>query len=192
MVTPVNGTTPGSVNGPHLFNIFINDLDINNSNSSIITHADDIILLCPVNMSGLDCLFDLFISPEYLNWSQDNSMLCNVNRCKQCKDVFEAVINIVQVDSLKILDVTLQNNLVEAYRGLHIFRGLRKEDISNKCLSFVWPWFCACGNPLLSLFLAPMIDHIQNGVLPRSVFATIPVIFVNVKYTRIHTDRLDS
>ena len=43
------GTTQGSVSGPFLFNIFLNDLEINlGSESAVIKYADDTSIIVPV------------------------------------------------------------------------------------------------------------------------------------------------
>ena len=44
------GTTQGSVSGPYLFNVFLNDLDIfDNDVPVLLKYADDSTILAPVN-----------------------------------------------------------------------------------------------------------------------------------------------
>ena len=92
------GTTQGSVSGPHLFNIFINDLTIrDNPCTSVVKYADDTILLCAVMNSSFDYSIDMV--EQYMNWSKNNYMPCNVKKCKElifrkkkCTDVFALII----------------------------------------------------------------------------------------------------
>ena len=103
-------------NGLHLFNIFINDLTIrDNPSTSLVKYADDTTLLCAIKKSGFDYSID--IVEQYMNWSKNNCMPCNVKKCKElifrkknCTDDIIPINNIQQVDSLKMLGVTFQSN----------------------------------------------------------------------------------
>ena len=57
-----NGTTQGSGSGPHLFNLFINDLAIrDNELTNIVKYADDSTLLVKV------CKNEIDLSQEVVN-----------------------------------------------------------------------------------------------------------------------------
>ena len=78
---PVRSGVPhGSVLGPLLFLIFINDIDSGVSNT-ILKFADDTKLLAPVNSpnNALSLQEDL---NQLFNWSQEWQMLFNVEKCK--------------------------------------------------------------------------------------------------------------
>ena len=109
------GTTHGSVSGPHLFNIFLNDLEIvHNGARALLKYADDSTILVPV-LNNIDTSATLV--SEFLNWSKDNGMPCNPRKCKELiftkksnNDVFEPINCIPQYDNLCLLGVTFQSN----------------------------------------------------------------------------------
>lgn len=108
------GTTQGSVSGPHLFNLFINDLAIrDNDLTSIVKYADDTTLLVNVCKNEIDLSQE--VVNQFFSWTQDNAMACNPKKCNElilCKKVardIDPVNNITQVSCLKVLGVTLQS-----------------------------------------------------------------------------------
>ena len=76
------GTIQGSVSGPYLFSIFINDLEISIDNyyPALFKYADDSTLIVPVWSNG-HCRTDLV--GQFLIWSKENSMICNPSKCKE-------------------------------------------------------------------------------------------------------------
>ena len=68
---PLNkGTTQGSVSGPYLFNIFLNDLDITLGNhGALFKYADDSTIIAPV-WKGVD-YSDQLVS-KFLDWTNTN------------------------------------------------------------------------------------------------------------------------
>ena len=73
------GTTQGSVSGPHLFNLFINDLAIRDNDlvTSIVKYADDTTLLVKVCKNEIDLSQE--VVNQFFRWTQDNAMACNPN-----------------------------------------------------------------------------------------------------------------
>ena len=73
------GTTQGSVSGPHLFNLFINNLAIGDNDlvTSIVKYADDTTLLVKVCKNEIDLSQE--VVNQFFRWTQDNAMACNPN-----------------------------------------------------------------------------------------------------------------
>ena len=75
------GTTQRSVSGPYLFSLFINDLNIDsNPMTHISKYADDTSIQVNVKSSP-DISHDTV--KQYLDWSEDNCMPCNVTKCNE-------------------------------------------------------------------------------------------------------------
>ena len=75
------GKTQGSVSGPYLFIVFLNDLDVTfNSQFCIVKYADDSTIVSPV-YNNCDMSSDLV--NQFLGWTNDNAMSCNPSKCKE-------------------------------------------------------------------------------------------------------------
>ena len=141
---PVNkGTTQGSVRGPYLFNIFLNDLNIDLDNQAVLfKYADDCTIIAPV-WKEQDCSSNLVWS-QFVAWTERNSMLCNPVKCKELtfhrkgnNACYSPIAMIPRCNEVAILRVTFQcdskfsthvkNKLIKANKCLFILRSLRKE-----------------------------------------------------------------
>ena len=142
------GTTQGSVRGPHLFNLFLEDLetDSNLDDVSMVKYADDSTILVTVNESLDNAERDL---TQFMNWTNNNRMKCNTATCKElvirqkCNNsIYPEMFNIKQYDRVTKPGVALQSNckfsehvkakLCEASKCLCVIRGLRKEVYGQK------------------------------------------------------------
>ena len=75
------GTIQGSVSGPYLFSIYLNDLEISIGEETICCkYADDRTIVVPVFKNN-DSAVGLVNT--FLEWSCSNSMKCNPSKCKE-------------------------------------------------------------------------------------------------------------
>ena len=137
-------TTQGSVSGPYLFNLFLNDLDVAQycQDSDLTKYADDTSILVTVRKNSVDESQKALNA--FLEWTEVNDMSCNTSKCKELcmakKGVtpnFPPLCGIEQSDSFTLLGVTLQNDckfsshvkgkLRKANKCLYILRSLRKD-----------------------------------------------------------------
>ena len=147
------GTTQGSVSGPYLFNVFLNDLELNLENCpALFKYADDTTIVAPV-WKQIDTSLSLVGS--FMNWSANNKMSCNPGKCKELifrkqnnTDNYPPIFSIPQCSSLVLLGLTFQSNfkftehvklkLTKANRCLHILRTLRKEGYAQSEIEYLF------------------------------------------------------
>ena len=194
------GTTQGSVNGPYLFNICLNDLEIFfNGCPVLFKYADDSTIVSPITRNR-DPSADLV--GQFLTWCKDDKMVCNPSKCKELvvrkknhNVLYSPINNIPQCNSFVLLGVTLQSDgkfnehvrtkLVKANKCLHVLRTLRKEhysqaEIDHLFISIVLPNFSYA----LSVYGASESDLtvIQNflGRCHKHRFISFPVFNKNL------------
>lgn len=148
------GTTQGSVSGPYLFNIFLNDLNLDNDSvSSLVKYADDSTIVASVKKDEENTSTES-VQP-FLDWTNQNSMTCNSTKCKEMifrkkgnLEPYSSINNIMQCNELKILGVTFQSDcrfichirqkLIKANKCLFVLRSLRKEGYSQKEIDYLF------------------------------------------------------
>ena len=144
----------GSVSGPYLFNVFLNDLEIKlGSTPALFKYADDSIIISPVWKGGNGTSNDLV--EAFLTWANCNSMSCNPNKCKKLvikkkgnSTLYPVVRNVPQHATLDSLSLTFQNDckfsehikakLCKANKCLHVLRVCRKERYSQTEIDYLF------------------------------------------------------
>ena len=113
------GTTQGSVSGPYLFNIFLNDLEIKLGNETLgFKYADDCTIIAPV-YDDIDHSADLI--NQFVRWAGQNRMNSNCTKCKELiimykkrhtTEAYNSILGISQTSTVTILGLTFQLNCV--------------------------------------------------------------------------------
>ena len=76
-----NRLTKGSVSGPYLFNIFLNDLNITLGNhDALFKYADDSTIIAPV-WKEVD--YSDRLVTQFLDWTNTNGMSCSPSKWKE-------------------------------------------------------------------------------------------------------------
>ena len=140
------GTTQGSVSGPYLFNVFLNDFNITLGNHDVLVkYTDDLTIIAPV-WKEVD-YSDQLVS-QFLDWTNTNGVCCNPSKCKELtikkrgnRDLYSPIGKIPSCKEVEILGITFQcdskfsvhmkNKLIKANKSLHILRRLCKEGYSQ-------------------------------------------------------------
>jgi hypothetical protein len=150
------GTRQGSVSGPHLFNLFVNDLTIEEENKTALDkYADDATLQVVVLKNSQDD--SLTYLNQFMNWTEENDMSCNTSKCKELvlnksgraeQYIPSSIMNMEQCPELKLLGVTFQSNckftehvknmLYSANKNLYVIRSLRKEGLCQRELNLLF------------------------------------------------------
>ena len=141
------GTTQGSVLGPYLFNVFLNDLEIKLGNETLgFKYADDCTIIAPV-YDDIDHSAELI--NQFVWWAGQNRMNSNSTKCKELimykkwhtAGAFNRILGIPQTSTVTTLGLTFQLNckfsthlkekLCKANRCLYVIRCLQKEGCSQ-------------------------------------------------------------
>ena len=136
------GTTQGSVLGPYLFNVFLNDLEIKLGNETLgFKYADDCTIIAPV-YDDIDHSAELI--NQFVWWAGQNRMNSNSTKCKELimykkwhtAGAFNRILGIPQTSTVTTLGLTFQLNckfsthlkekLCKANRCLYVIRCLQK------------------------------------------------------------------
>ena len=121
------GVPQGSILGPLLFNIFLNDLFMFLPSNNVISYADDNTPFC-IGKDSVEVLSSLEeTSKILLDWFQINSMKANPDKC-------HFLISDVEDHEILIGDILVQNSESEKLLGIKLDRHLNFDShIENLC-----------------------------------------------------------
>ena len=139
-----SGVIQGSVLGPLLFTIFIDDIDLCVKNSHIIKYADDVKLFVTSSRSGTSNSALQDDLNAICRWSISNGISLNVAKCKTmcfgdnncCYQYFLSNVSLDTVSTFKDLGITLSSSNVFKE---HIYTAVAK---ANRMLGLIKKSFC--------------------------------------------------
>ena len=107
------GSTQGSVSGPCLLNMSLNDLEISYNNApALFKYADDSTVVCPVSNQ---CDLSANLVGQFTTWSKENNISCNPKKCEEL--IFRSKGNNSQYNP--VFDISQCSSLVLLRGGLY-------------------------------------------------------------------------
>ena len=181
------GVPQGSILGPLLFNIYICDLFIENSDTDIANYADDNTpYVCSSDLDSV--IFKLQKNTERIfRWFYNNNLISNAEKShlivstKNNLEIQVSSCSIKHEDSVKLLGIHLHNDLNFDYhvnqlcktasKKLHALARIAKcMDINKRGMpmkAFVSSQFSYC--PLICMFHSRKMEHRINSILKRAL-----------------------
>ena len=211
-----SGVPQGSVLGPLLFLIFIDDLDETVKNSILSKFADDSKIGGKANTVEI-CENRQFVLDNMCNWGLENEMEFNIDKCKVIQAGSANVnfqykmngVNLESVNSHKDLGIHISNNLKvekqckEAYKNANMQLGFIKRNFQYKSKDIILPLYKSIVRPHLEyavqawtpyydkdIDLLEKIQHRATKLIPNLRNKPYPERLESLGLTTLKTRRL--